>query len=151
MGKETLLVLMGLLWVGMGYGTVITRSTATTASITNFYQDFSYCGCDLTASLCDNYCCCDGFCSSVSFFLKRVLWPLGLLPMPVCLRGLRLRPFAISHRSQVLALSMTSPVFTIQIRLRLGIIFCTQRRLPSLILPLQNCKKILIKCLENSE
>ena len=65
MQTQTLLALLALLALVNCYGTTITRSAATTSSITDFYQDFSYCACDTTPSLCDNYCCCDASCASV--------------------------------------------------------------------------------------
>lgn len=38
-------------------------TTATNApTITNYYQDFAACSCDLSPALCDNYCCCDPLC-----------------------------------------------------------------------------------------
>ena len=47
------------------YGTTFTMDTTTASSITNFYQNFAYCSCDVMPTLCDNYCCCDTNCDTV--------------------------------------------------------------------------------------
>ena len=57
-------VVLTLSWYAACFGAQVTLSSSSTASITNFYQDFSYCSCDITPSLCDNYCCCDSSCSA---------------------------------------------------------------------------------------
>lgn len=44
------------------YATLLSISTTSTATISNYYQDFASCSCDLTPSLCDNFCCCDSQC-----------------------------------------------------------------------------------------
>ena len=66
MNSSLLIACLALLFSAtLNYGVSLTMASATTPSITNFYQDFSYCTCDLSPSLCDNYCCCDAACSSV--------------------------------------------------------------------------------------
>jgi hypothetical protein len=57
-----------LLCLASTYSALLT-TTNSSATITNYYQDFAACSCDLTPSLCDNYCCCDPLCvcsSSIS-------------------------------------------------------------------------------------
>lgn len=52
------------------YATLLSISNSTSATISNYYQDFAACSCDLTPSLCDNYCCCDSQC--VPLLLNRL-------------------------------------------------------------------------------
>lgn len=117
MSKVTFIIvfLCCLLAFAVGYGTTITRSTATTSSISDFYQDFSYCSCDVTPSLCDNYCCCDASCSSVNHILDRLQLLLGH-PHPVVFHHLRqYKVFVMTPQPKDLVHFKTFPVFTFQI------------------------------------
>lgn len=96
------------------YGTTITRSTAATASITDFYQDFSYCSCNLTPSLCDNYCCCDTSCSSVIFMLSRQPSAVGNLQKVAFHPHRQYKAFAMIHRHSDLVPSKIFPACTSQ-------------------------------------
>lgn len=100
--------------LAFSYGTTVTVSSTATASITNFYQDFSYCSCDLTPSLCDNYCCCDASCSTVHISLGRLFRHLGQLLQAAYQHPAQLRVFATHPQSQDLNPSVIYPAFTIQ-------------------------------------
>jgi hypothetical protein len=97
------------------YGTTISVSSTASASITNFYQDLAYCSCDLTPSLCDNYCCCDAFCSTVPKILSRPFRPPGLQHRAVCLHPALYKAFVIHHRYLASDPSAICPVCTFQI------------------------------------
>ena len=55
------LLIAALLSLAHAYASLIATTNAP-ASVSNFYQDFASCSCDLTPGLCDNYCCCDTQC-----------------------------------------------------------------------------------------
>ena len=55
------LPIAALLFIANAYSSLLATSN-NAASISNSYQDFAACSCDLTPSLCDNYCCCDSQC-----------------------------------------------------------------------------------------
>ena len=107
-----------LIQEGITYATQINVSSATTSTISNFYQDFSFCSCDRTPSLCDNYCCCDSACSAVRNLKLRpqLLHGLALI---VALPPLRLFSiFATNHRVQATVHLMTYFAFTSQIEVQ---------------------------------
>lgn len=97
------------------YASQINLSTTTTSTISNFYQDFSSCSCDRTPSLCDNYCCCDSVCPTVSIFLFRLPLPAGqthLVASPL----LQLYSiYATNHRAQATGHSKICRAFTSRI------------------------------------
>lgn len=75
--------LFAFLWTAAPYATLLSISNSSAASISNYYQDFAACSCDLTPSLCDNYCCCDAQCvnhSSHRLQQVRGLQPISVLP-----------------------------------------------------------------------
>lgn len=53
---------ISLLSLALAFSTPLAITTSTASTITNYYQDFASCSCDITPSLCDNYCCCDSQC-----------------------------------------------------------------------------------------
>lgn len=80
-----LILIITLLPLASAYSTLLTISNAS-ASISNYYQDFASCSCDLTPGLCDNYCCCDPQC--VHYLPLRLQlahgWhPICALPLPL--------------------------------------------------------------------
>jgi hypothetical protein len=129
-----LVLVLCLITSTYSYGVQLSMPTVTTASITNFYQDFSYCSCDLSPSLCDNYCCCDGACSTVGTISRRPQWQHGLqLAVVSLLRG-PCRTFATKLRPKGLEFGVTWPVFISPTGEKLGTIISILMRhlLPTL-------------------
>ena len=124
----TIIFLYCLVVLAVGYGTIITRSTATTSSISDFYQDFSYCSCDLTPSLCDNYCCCDTSCSSVNNILDRLQLQLGHLHPAVFHHLQQYKVFVMIHQPKDLAHLKIFLVYIFQIEELLAIFIIILKR-----------------------
>lgn len=55
------LLIAPLIVIANAYSSLLATNN-NAASISSLYQDFAACSCDLTPSLCDNYCCCDSLC-----------------------------------------------------------------------------------------
>ena len=144
MQRINVIFIIALLFVSTSsYGVTITRSTATTASITDFYQDFSYCSCNVSPSLCDNYCCCDTSCSAVLIYLFRLRYQVGSLLKVVWLHHPILKVSAMTHRYWDSVLFRIFLVFIFQIEELLGTSTLILK-LPRSLIPLrQNCTQYL--------
>ena len=60
---QTLIPLFLLPFITFSFAAKITMDTTTTTSITTYQTDLGECECN-TSGNCDNFCCCDGDCSS---------------------------------------------------------------------------------------
>jgi len=129
----------GFIQTVLNYAAQINISSATTATVSNFYQDFSYCSCDRTPSLCDNYCCCDSLCSSVPESKSRPQSPHGPTPTVASLPHPRLSTSATNPRNLATAHSMTSRACTTLIAARLDTSIRICRPPPSTTPPSINC------------
>jgi hypothetical protein len=145
-----LAVLLLIHWA-KSYGAQITISSATQASITNFYQDFSTCPCDISPLLCDNYCCCDSLCSSVPFPQLRQQWQLGPTLTPASQPLSQSRVSAPSPHPLAMVHSKISPVYIPPTEGQSAATTKASKLPPSTTPLLANCNKNYIQCLHRHQ
>lgn len=125
----------------LSYASQINISSTTTSTVSNFYQDFSSCSCDKSPSLCDNYCCCDTACPSVTKHLLRLQWVHGRMHTAALLHLRLFNTSAIKHLALAMGHSMICRASTSQ-TVDLSAISIKICKLPPSRIPLSaNCKQ----------